>query len=89
MKHLYLKPIPSIDYGMNYHIRLSCAWRVITWIVTWISVITLQVVAGAADAGGVQRMDAERSDLTAQTLNITVFTVQGHLHLQSPLRLLC
>lgn len=55
---------------------------------TWVSVAPVQVVA-AADAGGVQRVNAEGGELATQLLDVAVFTVQRHLELQAHLVLLC
>lgn len=51
---------------------------------TWVSVTHVQVVA-AADAGGVQRVNAEGGELAAKLLDVAVFTVQRHLKLQTDL----
>lgn len=54
---------------------------------TWVALAHVQVVA-AADAGGVQRVNAEGGELAPQLLDVTLFAVQCHLKLQSDLVLL-
>lgn len=54
---------------------------------TWVALAHVQVVA-AADAGGVQRVNAEGGELAPQLLDVTLFAVQRHLKLQSDLVLL-
>ena len=55
---------------------------------TWVSFTHVQVVA-AADAGGVQRVNAEGGDLAPELLDVAVFAVQRHLKLQTHLVLFC
>lgn len=54
---------------------------------TWVALAHVQVVA-AADAGGVQRVNAEGGELAPQLLDVALFAVQRHLKLQSDLVLL-
>lgn len=54
---------------------------------TWISFTHVQVIA-TADAGGVERVNAEGGDLTTKLLDVTVFTVQRHLKVLAHLVLL-
>lgn len=55
---------------------------------TWVSINHVQVVA-TADAGGVQRVNAEGGELATKLLQIAVLTVQRHLKLQAHLVLFC
>lgn len=55
---------------------------------TWVSVPHVHLVP-TADAGGVQRVNAEGADLTAELLDVAVFAGQRHLELQTHLVLLC
>lgn len=51
---------------------------------TWISVAHVQVVA-TADAGGVERVNAEGGELAPELLEVAVLTVQRHLEFQTHL----
>lgn len=53
-------------------------------LTTWVSISCFKVVS-TADAGGVQRVNAEGGELASKLLDIAVFTVQRHLKLQTHL----
>lgn len=56
---------------------------------TWVALARVQVVAvAAADAGGVQGVNAEGGELAPQLLDVALLAVQRHLKLQSHLVLL-
>lgn len=59
-------------------------YMLVPTLTTWVSISHFEVVA-AADAGGVQRVNADGGELASKLLDVAVFTVQRHLKLQTHL----
>ena len=56
-------------------------------VVTWVTAVVHVQVVTTAETSGVHGGDAQRGQLTAQLLDVTVLTVQGHLQLNVHLAL--